>query len=271
MFEKGLLHWSWFEKHLALTAVVFALTCVSSAQQSVSTSTNSPPEQPGATLELLNYPICVFRATIDGYSPAERRAAAAARLDTVLAAANPTLVTTQAVPAGIQIRLGKYPLFVIAPGDLSGLPDQTLDQEAEQSISALRSALYDRNTLSGKREILIAVTNAMAGLVLFLALVLAVRRGKRWLLGRSARLAASKTANLRLRGLRAAGLRSFVTVLRAVLNFSFYVFVALLSYVLLWYELRRFPYSRPWGDYLRAQGISVLKALGRSALDAVPG
>jgi small-conductance mechanosensitive channel len=271
MLAKGALHWCWFKQRLALAAVVFGVACVSSAQQPVSTSTNRSLEQPGATLELLNYPICVFRGTLDGYSPTERRAAAAARLDTVLAAANPTLVTTQAVPTGIQIRLGKYPLFVIAPGDLSGLPGETLDQEAEQAASALRSALYDRNTLSGRREILIAVTHAVAGLVVFVVLVLAVRRGKGWLLARSARLAASKTAKLRARRLRTAGLRSFVTVLRAMLNLSFYLFVALLSYVLLCYELRRFPYSRPWGDYLRAQGVSVLKTLGRSALDAVPG
>ncbi len=271
MVAMGVLHCHWFEQRLALAAVVFGLACVSSGQQPVAPSTNSSPDQPGATLELLNYPICVFRGTVDGYSPAERRAAAAARLDTVLASANPTVVTTQAVPAGIQIRLGKYPLFVVAPGDLSGLPGRTLDQEVERAVSALRSALYDRNTLSGKREILIAVTNAVLGLVFFAALVLAVRRGKGWLLAWSARVAASKTANLRLRRLRTAGLRSFVTVLRAMLNFSFYFFVAVLSYVLLCYELRRFPYSRPWGDYLRGQGISVLKALGRSALDAVPG
>ena len=270
MDAKGALHWRWFEQWLALAAVVLGLGCVSSAQQPVAPITNGFPDQPGATLELLNYRICVFRGTVNGYSPAERRAAAAARLETLLSSANPTLVTTQAVPAGIQIRLGKYPLFVVAPGDLSG-PGQTLDQEAEQAVSALRSALYDRNTLSGTREILIAVTNAVLGLVFFAALVLAVRRGKGWLLARSARVAASKTAKLRFRRLRAAGLRSFVTVLRAVLNFSFYVFVALLSYVLLCFELRRFPYSRPWGDYLRGQGISVLKALGRSALDAVPG
>jgi small-conductance mechanosensitive channel len=270
MFARRFLHWRRFEPRLALTAVVFGLACISSAQEPGSQGTNGSLDQSGATLELLNYPICVFRGTIDGYSPAERRAAAAARLDTVLAASNPTLVTTQAVPAGIQIRLGKYPLFVIAPSDLSGLTGQTLDQEAEQAASALRSALYDRNTLSGRREILIAVANAVAGLVFFVVLVLAFRRGKGWLLARSARLAASKTANLRARRLRTAGLRSFVTVLRALLNLSFYLFVALLSYVLLCYELRRFPYSRPWGDYLRAQAVSVLKALGHNALDAVP-
>ncbi|HSU55137.1 MAG TPA: mechanosensitive ion channel family protein [Candidatus Dormibacteraeota bacterium] len=127
------------------------------------------------------------------------------------------------------------------------------------------------NKFSDLRESLPAIAEALLGILIFAALVWSIRRAKRWLLTRSAQVAAEKTEKVSERKLRAAGLRSFVTLLRALLNFASYVLISFVAYALVWYELRCFPVSKPWGDFLRSQGIDLLSTLGRSILAALPG
>lgn len=264
-----------------LATSIFGMVCVGAAEVGAIDGTNAEPAEAVTTnsatnltqesaLTLANRRICVFRTGLDGYTPEERAAAAEVRLHSVIARAKAILVSTNAVPAGIQISLDGKPLFVITPGDVSTLTGQTLESEAATATAALRSALQEIKSLSSPGEIGLAIGEALLGFFVFAGLVWAARRAKRWLLVRSTQVAAEKTEKVSARSLRTAGLRSFVRVLRAMLNFCFYVFTAFLGYVLLCYELRRFPYSRPWGDFLRAQGVSVLSALGQSILTALP-
>ncbi len=259
------------KRPLALSALLLGFAMGGMAQSADNIATNGPPAEPNSTLTLAQRQICVFRATLDGYSPEERAAAAATRLESVLAKARTMLVSTQAVPEGIQIALDGKALFVVTPGDVFTVRGQTLESKAANVAAALREALHDIHSLSGVSEVLVALGEALFGFILFAALVWAAGRSKRWVLARSTKLVAEKTERVNLLGLRTAGLRGFVVVLRALLNFANYLFIAFLAYALLWYELRRFPYSRPWGDFLRSQCISVLVALGQGVMAGLPG
>jgi len=117
---------------------------------------------------------------------------------------------------------------------------------------------------------LITVAEALFGLVLFAGLVWAAQRLKRWLLALSTHFATQRTEKLTSPGLRAAGSRTVVALLRAVLNFATYLLIAFLAYALIWYELRVFPYSKPLGDYLRSRCLTALASFGREALSALP-
>ncbi|HWI57772.1 MAG TPA: mechanosensitive ion channel domain-containing protein, partial [Bacillota bacterium] len=260
----------WRQRRLTLAGLVFGLTCAVLAEAGGPPVTNSPAEESNATLTLANRRICVFRATLDGYSPEERAAAAEARLDSVLAKTKSMLVSTQAVPAGIQLSLDGKPLFVLTRGDVSNLQGESVELTAANAAAALRDALQAMHSLSNPRQVLAAVGMALFGFGLFAALAWAARLAKWWLLVHSIRLAAAKTETVGSRQLRAAALRSLMAVLRAVLNFSYYLFLAFLVYALLWYELRQFPYSRPWGDYLRSHCLAAFASFGNSLLDALP-
>jgi small-conductance mechanosensitive channel len=126
------------------------------------------------------------------------------------------------------------------------------------------------DSYSTARQVVVSVAEVLFGFGLFIALVWAARRVKRWLLARSTRLVGAKTEVISP-GLRTVTFRSIVAVLQAVLNFVFYLFIAFLGCALLWYQLRRFPYSRPWGDYLRSQCLAAFISFGHSVLDALPG
>ena len=255
---------------MLLCGLVFVLASPPSAQTAETISTNSPSEETGPTLMLANRRICTFRATLDGYSPEERAAAAKARLEAVLGKAKTILVTTQALTNAIQIQLDGKGLFLITSEDVFSIRGQTLESKAAAVAAALREALHDLYSLSSSREVLTALGKALLGFVYFVALFWTVRRVKRWLLTHSTRLVAEKTKGVNEQELRTAGLRSFVEVLRSLLNFGSYVFIAFLIYALLWYELRCFPYSRPWGDLLRSRCLEILQVLMQNLLDALP-
>jgi hypothetical protein len=250
--------------------LVLGVVWMASAQPAATLSTNLPPEEPGSKLIFANRTICTFRATLDGYSPEERTAAASVRLKAVLSQASTVLVTTQAVPTGIQISLDGKPLFVLTPGDVSSLQGESIESKAENVAAALRSALQEARSFSTPRQIWMAVAEALFGLVLFAGLVWATQCLKRWLLARSTHLAMQRMEKLTSPGLRAASSQTVVAVLRAVLNFATYLFIAFLAYALIWYELRVFPYSKPLGDYLRSRCLTALASFGRETLAALP-
>ena len=88
-------------------------------------------------LRLANRTIFEFHAALDGYSPEERCAAAAVRLQSILANAQTVLVTTQALNGGIQILLDEKPLFVVARDDVVTIRGETLDSAAEKAVKEL--------------------------------------------------------------------------------------------------------------------------------------
>src|SRR6185369_15340296 len=156
------------------------------------------------------------------------------------------------------------------PGDVSSLQGESIESKAENVAAALRSALQEARSFSTPRQIWMAVAEALFGLVLFAGLVWATQCLKRWLLARSTHLAMQRMEKLTSPGLRAASSQTVVAVLRAVLNFATYLFIAFLAYALIWYELRVFPYSKPLGDYLRSRCLTALASFGREALAALP-
>lgn len=255
---------------LCVLALFFSIGWPLSLSAAEETSTNAPATEPDSTLTLANRRICVFRATLDGYSPEERAAAASARLESVLAQAKTILVSTQAVPTGIKIQLDGKDLFVITPGDVLNVRGQTLESKAAGVAEALRNALHELHSLSTPREVVLAIGKAVFGFALFAALFWAAKRTRSWFMATITRIVSRKTEDIKLRDFRTVGLKSFVTVERAVLNFVTYLFIAFFVYALLWYELRCFPYSRPWGDFLRSHCISALAALGRGVLNGIP-
>jgi small-conductance mechanosensitive channel len=270
MLRQQLLFVEPVRRGLLLLGLAAAFTCTVAAQPTTDTSTNSVVEDSSRTVALANRQICTFRATVDGYSPEERAAAAKVRLEAVLSGAKSILVSTQVVPGGIQFNLDGRSLFILTPDDVFTIQGQTLESKAAAVAANLREALQDLHSLETPGEVFWAVGRALLGFVYFAALLWLIRRIKAWLLSHSAKFAAEKTKQVQQRGLRTAGLRSFVAVLRAVLNFGAYVVIASIVYALLWYELRCFPYSRPWGDYLRNQCLSALASLGNSILASLP-
>ncbi len=127
------------------------------------------------------------------------------------------------------------------------------------------------SSYSNTKQVLALVGEVLLGFLLFAVLMWTARWIERLLLEYATRRAAKTAGKVISPGLRTAASRTLEAVLRAALNFAYYLFIAFLVYALLWYELRCFPYTRPWGNYLRSQCISAFITFGESVLDALPG
>ncbi len=222
-------------------------------------------------LKLANRTIFVFQGSLDDFSPEERCAAAQVRLQSVLGKAKTVLVTTQAIPTGIQVCLDSKPIFVVTSGDVTALSGDTLESAADKSAEALRRAVYESQTFTSARQVAEALGLAFLLTCVLVIVIWVARLIRIWLQVHITKLAAAKSEKVKSRELRRVGLKSFVAVLRSSLNVASWLFVAFVCYLWFIQILRCFPFSRPWGEYLHRDIAATLISFGHSALLGLPG
>jgi small-conductance mechanosensitive channel len=158
---------------------------------------------------------------------------------------------------------------MIAPADVDTLSGETVETVTDAAAARLQVALAETAELRAPGRMLRA-----GGLSLAITAVLA---GLLWLLRRLDRLLARRFADLTERRLlgKSAGVTLVASQLVDVCYRALRLLLAAtaLALVYLWLAnvLRRFPYTRPWGESLRALLVTHLSALGATLVDAAPG
>jgi small-conductance mechanosensitive channel len=228
----------------------------------------APPDR-AATLTYANRPIVVLRAQVLSRLPEERAAAAARTLDNLVARGVMAPVTTRRVRDAVMITVGDTPVMVILPADVDELAGETLDSTADAAAARLRVALAEAAELRAPGRLLRAVGQVLAATVALL--------GALWLTHRIRRLAARRLRPVGERPLKSvwgsqvARLTHLPEVLDRVVTLLFGGGALVLAYLWLAFVLRRFPYTRPWGESLRSLLFSQFEFLGASLVRAVPG
>ena len=229
-----------------------------------SAQTSDPP----ATLSFANRPIVELRATIMSRSPAVR-AETAERTLTSIAAENPdAAITASAFPQGTLISVGDRPVVVVFAADADPLAGESMSSKATEAVARLGVALRESGELRRPGQLLRGVLVAVGFTVLFVFLM--------WLLIRLDVRVASTLSNATERGLRrlpGGEVMVFVRAPRLVTWLLHVIGVALgllLTYSWLTGVLRRFPYTRPWGESLRTLFFSTVARVGRGIVDHIP-
>jgi small-conductance mechanosensitive channel len=225
---------------------------------------------PPVALTFGNRFILQLRAAVLGRPPADRVAVARGTLDQLVAAGITAPVQTRQIGPVIALEVAGRRVIAITPTDIDGLAGETLEGVAADAASRLEATLREIAELNRPRQILVAVAQMLAATLAFVGLV--------WLL-RRARIIASQ----RLTGVAERSLRNTVgdeTLLRStrileqlprligVMSWGLGLFFL---YSWLTFSLRRFPYTRPWGESLRELLLTQLSGVGAAILDALPG
>jgi len=221
-----------------------------------------------ATLTYANRPIIELRAEVFGRRPADRAAAAVRVLDRVVASGATPPVTTRAIPGGVLLVAGHENILAVSPDDVDPLSGETVESVAGAASARLQVALAETAELHAPGR----MTRALL-LSLVITVVLA---GLLWLLRRLDRAVARRFATLTER--RLAGKSTGVVLVASQLVDIGYRVVRLLlaatalALVYLWLAniLRRFPYTRPWGESLRTLLLTQLSAFGSTMVAAAP-
>jgi len=241
------------------------------AAQGVLTGVQSEPSGEVATLTFFNRPIVVFRARVLGRGPAERAEGAERALESLAAQGTTGPVEWRPFDNGAVITIASRAVMGIAPPDVDELSGERVEDVAAQTVARLQRALGE--AVEARSTGVLLRSAALASLVVTAAVLVL------WGISRAHRAAADRLVTIAERTVAQSGLadvrtlrdsrlldieRWLVGALAAVLH-------AFVIYTAIAFVLRRFPYTRPWGESMRGFLVTTLESMSLGAAHAVPG
>jgi small-conductance mechanosensitive channel len=224
-----------------------------------------------AALTYNNRLITQLRATLAGYPPEERVASIRQLLDQLVESGTVGPIDTRAYGELTAVVVGSQIAFVIAPQDVDQLAGETIETKTRAATVALQVALQEAVELRTPRRLLGAALWSVGATALLVLLLWGIRAASRVAERPLVAMASERLQRIAfgdahlLRATRLLDLaRRFVDVV-AVLA------AAVLVFVWATFVLRQFPYTRPWGESLRAYRFSALSQLALGFAQAVPG
>ena len=224
---------------------------------------------PPATLMYANRPIVVFRATVLGRTPAERAAAAVLFIDRIVDASPDAHVTTERVGDAVAVNIGQPAVFAILPEDVDTLAGETLEGVSAETVARLQRAFDEAVELRQPWRLLRGGVLALVGTFVYAGVLLLVRRSHRATAQRLNRTTEHHLQKL-TRGADIVRASRLPDILMRGVDAIAVLVVLAITYPWLTFVLRRFPYTRPWGESLRTALITTGLSFGRRLLDSLP-
>ena len=222
-----------------------------------------------AQLVYVNRRILTLRAMVMSRAP-EARASAAIELLQRLVEESPTArAGIHTYPEATVVSLGEQPVFVIFAADIDPLQGEDLAGTAQAAAARLQVAFDESVELHSARRLAGAGGVALTATILYVLAIWVVVRVEQ-------RLAAyvTRRAEEQLRSL--SGSYAFVDVTGArtsvhlVFTMMSWVLGGVLTYAWLTIVMRRFPYTRPWGESLLGVLFSTAASVARALVDVLP-
>jgi small-conductance mechanosensitive channel len=230
---------------------------------------SSTPGEPAA-LVVHNRRITTFRATVLARPASERAVAVAHLLDSLVTSGRIGPVTSRPVDGAFVVSVAGQDVFGILPLDVDHLISETAEHKTAEAVANLQVALDEATEFRSPGRILRAAAMAAGATLLAMALIWTIARFRRGLSTgvqakaerRLERLAAGDSELVRVS--RAADVLKHVVTLASV------VAVVLVAYAWLTFVLRRFPYTRPWGESLRSFLLDRVTTLALRFVHTLP-
>ena len=259
-------------RFLLAALVLCAVTAPAHAQEAPAPgpldSTPAPPEQ-AVTLTYARRPIVTLRAQVLGRMPAERAHAARRALDDLVDRGLTSPVSTREMGGGVMLFVGNEPVVGVLPADVDLLAGDTLEQTAKEAASRVELVLAEATELRAPRRLLRAVAEVIAVTIVLGIFLWALLRLKTS--GAPALAEAAERRIARSWSGQAARATHVPDLLQRAASLALIVAGVVVTYLWVAFVLRRFPYTRPWGESLRSLLLAQLGTLGGSILDGLPG
>jgi small-conductance mechanosensitive channel len=215
-------------------------------------------------------PVATFRAWVGPRGPRERADGALKRIEALVGERIDPTVTARKEPEGMLVVIAQTPVFLIAPGDLDPLADETLEQVAARAVSHLQVAFNEEREQHSASALLHASVLSLAATLIFILLMRWLLAGRRAALRRMAEDRAGRLGEIRVAGFTFVQKGQVTKLLRGVVGLLSLAIGLFLTYLWLAFVLREFPYSRPWGEALGSFLFTTFRDLGVGVLQAVP-
>jgi small-conductance mechanosensitive channel len=252
----------------AIFAVVWLLPAGLAAQVATAVVDAEPSSQT-ADLTFASRPVVTFRARVLGRLPAERAETARRALDDLVAQGVTRPITSRPFGGGIIISVGPRGVVALTAPDVDELAGETLPGVAADTMARLRQALDEAVEARTPALMLRAAGAAALGLAAGCLLLWGIARLRRFVVGRLAVVAERSVTRAGLAD--AEYVRASSPVLEGVTKAAAISLQAMVIYATCTFVLRRFPYTRPWGESMREWLLSTAARLGSGAVEAIPG
>src|SRR6185295_5208309 len=156
----------------------------------------------------------------------------------------------------------------IVPADLDPLGPGTIEDAAHRAAASLQRALDEGNELRSLWRIAQGAGWALLATVALVLLLRLLMRGNRWAVTRITN--ATDRQLQRLPGGEVVRATHLLGFLRSLLTMVFVAAGLVVFYSWLSFVLRRFPYTRPWGETLSGFLFESVSEFARSMLAAIP-
>jgi small-conductance mechanosensitive channel len=219
-----------------------------------------------AVLHIANRPVFEFRSSFLGYPPRKRLEAALDRVSGALQTGGGGKVTTDAVDLGVMMEVNGQMIFVVTPGDVDPLMQETLDDLVARTRADVQAAILAYREQRSLDSLISSILRALLATVIVARALQYLRRLVLWLTGVLERYASRRVQRLKL---PPSGLTTqLVALVRLILRAAGIALAIIFVYSWLAYVLNQFPYTSPWGDqlgnYLSHTVVTVVMAILRS-------
>jgi small-conductance mechanosensitive channel len=259
-----------------LALMVLALTWPSGLAAQVSPAPDTAAvsaERTDQSVALIfaNRPIVTLRARVFGRDPDERARGAELILDDLVHQHVRGPVQSKSIDGGAIITVGSRTVVGLTAADVDELSGETIDGVAAQTVARLQQALDEAIEARTPSRLLSAIAQGLAGLAVGLLLLWGIVRAHRRWVGRLAAVAEERITRSGFADVSSLRASRLLEIQRGVLWSLATALGLIVVYTTLTFVLRRFPYTRPWGESMRGFLVSTVERLGLGIVDAIPG
>lgn len=228
------------------------------------------PAEPAAELKVANRSVVILRNTLLGETPRARVRRAEVVIKEVLEGTEEVQVSLEPVQTSYLVLLGGQRAFIVSPKDLEPGED-SVRRAAERAAENLRLVVSETREARSLRFLLVAGGLSGAATLLYVVLIRFIFFVRRKLLGVLPRLMQRHSSRLKVGSTNLLDTLNIYPFLARLLGLLGWLIVLLLTYAWLSFVLRRFPFTRPWGESLNGYLVDLATYILDAVVGAIPG
>jgi small-conductance mechanosensitive channel len=224
-----------------------------------------------ATVMLANRPIVVLRARVLGRSPSERAIGAERSLDDLVAEGITGPVESSLFADGSRISVATRAIIVLTMPDVDDLTGETIQSVTAQAIVRLQQALAEASEARTPGRLLGAGALALLALAAGVVVIWGLRKVHSKANDRLEALSESRIAKFGKVDVEAVRASRLLDFQRGMVTGLILLLELLVTYSVVTFVLRQFPYTRPWGESLSGFLLTTVESLALGFLNGLPG
>lgn len=257
-------------RSFATWAVTLCGLCLAIGLASADDLVVGQPAAEAVELKVANRSVVVLRSTLLGETPQTRVRRAEVVIREALEGSEEVNVGIEPIQSSYLVLLGGQRAFIFSPKDLAP-EENSVRRAAERAAENLRLVVSETHEARNLRFLLLAGGLSGVATLLYVLLVRFAFFIRRKLLAMLPRLMRRHSSRLKVGDTHLLDTVSIYPFLFRLLGLLCWVIVLLLTYEWLSFVLRRFPYTRPWGESLNGYLVDLATYILNAMVGAIPG